>query len=421
MTKFLKTHWQTGFFLLLLCWLLVASAYHGALNPNSGITGIDFAIYYRAAGWLNAGEPLYYPGVEGKTGYMYTPLVAWALRPLARLPMEQALRLWFLFNASALLVAVGCYALAARLRWRNAAALGILLLVVFRFWPTTCNLGMGQVNCLLLTLVAGMMLADSRGRLGMVAVLIAVAAMVKLWMIGVVLHLAVRRKWGAVAGCFAAFGAMLAGSFALVGWPEWSGFVGTITSKSASVQPGLVSQSIPGFARLRFSDTGLVEPLLTSPLAEYAFLGAGCLAVGLALAWLWWKGPPHSQYETLLRFGFAILSLLLLLPICHMEYYLLAMPLFWTLFAPKEPGRPHLGAILAAVAVYVAFTRPVPVSGPGLEVFREGAKSLAVSVPFFAGVALWVATLLELKRIRGLAENPTPDRALAPSSPPLPA
>ncbi len=418
MTKFLKSHWQTGFFLLLLCWLLVASAYHGALNPNSGITGIDFAIYHRAAGWLNAGEPLYYPGVEGKSGYMYTPLVAWALRPLARLPMEQALKYWFLVNAVALIAAAALYAVAARLRWRNAAALGILLLVAFRFWPTTCNLGMGQVNCMLLTLVAGMMLADSRGRMGAVAVLIAVAAMIKLWMIGALLHLAVRRRWGAVAGCFAAFGGLLAGSFALVGWQEWAGFVGTVTSKAASVQPGLVSQSIPGFARIRFSESGLVEPLVDSPLAGYAFLGAGYLAVGLALAWLWWKAPARTPYETLLRFGFSILSLLLLLPICHMEYYILAVPLLWAFVAPGEVERPHLGAILGAALVYIAFTRPVPVSGPGLAAVREGTKSLIVSVPFFAGVALWIVTFLELKRVGQAVAKPTTDRSIAAASQP---
>jgi hypothetical protein len=407
MLKTLKSNWQSLFFLFLLCWLLVASAYHGALNPNSGITGIDFKIYLTAAGWLNAGEPLYYPGVEGKQGYMYTPLVAWALRPLAAMPWEQALKIWFLLNAVALIAAAALYARAARLRWRHAAALGILLLVAFRFWPTTCNLGMGQVNCLLLTLVAGMMLADSRGKFVVVAVLIAAAAMVKLWMALAGIHLLVRRKWGAAIGCGVAFAAMLAGSFALVGWQEWPGFLGTVTSKHASVQPGLVSQSFLGFARIRFADSGLVTPLIDNGLVQNAFVALGFLAVIGALAWLSCASPARSTYETRLRFGFTILSVLLLLPICHMEYYILAIPLFWTLFAPGEKARPHALVILLAIAAYAAFTRPVPVSGPGLAQVREGAKSLIVSVPFFTGVVLWLTAFCEIRRVRRLAERTT--------------
>ncbi len=416
MLKTLKSNWQSLFFLLLLCWLLVAAAYHGALNPNSGITGIDFKIYATAAGWLNAGEPLYYPGVEGKQGYMYTPAVAWALRPLAAMPFEQALKIWFLFNAAALITAVALYAFAARLRWRHAAALGILLLVAFRFWPTTCNLGMGQVNCLLLTLVAGMMLADSRGKFGIVAVLIAAAAMVKLWMALAGIHLLVRRKWGAAIGCGFAFAAMLAGSFALVGWQEWPGFVGTVTSKHASVQPGLVSQSFLGFARIRFADSGLVTPLIDNGLVQHGFVALGFLAVLGALTSLSFASPARSAYETRLRFGFTILSVLLLLPICHMEYYILAVPLFWTLFAPGEKARPHALAILFAIAAYVAFTRPVPVSGPGLAGVRDGAKSLMASAPFFTAVVLWITALCEIKRVRGLARQPTGDPQLAPTA-----
>jgi hypothetical protein len=417
----LRAHWQTPLLLLLLCWLLVASAYHGALNPDSGITGIDFDIYATAAGWLNAGEPLYYPGVEGKQGYMYTPLVAWALRPLAAMPREMALKIWFLCNATALIAAAALYARAARLRWRHAAAVGILLLAVFRFWPTTCNLGMGQVNCLLLTLVAGMMLADSRGKFWLVAVLIAAAAMVKLWMAVAGIHLLVRRKWGAAIGCAAAFCVMLAGSFALVGWQEWPGFIGTVTSKHASVQPGLVSQSFPGFARIRFADSGLVTPLLDNGLVQHGFVALGFLAVLGALAWLFLAGPPRSTYETRLRFAFTILSVLLLLPICHMEYYILAIPLLWTFFAPGEKARPYAVTLLLAIGAYIAFTRPVPVSGPGLEQYRDGFKSLKVSMPFFTAVVLWLTALWEIRRVRRLAERTAPARETAPGTAALPA
>ena len=400
MSKSIKLHWQSWLFLGVLCWLLVATAYHGAINPNSGITGIDYFLYHRAAAWLNAGEKLYSPGDPERMGYMYAPAVALALRPLARLPYESALKVWFLINAASVALAVVFYALAARLRWRHAAALGLLLLIAFRYWPTTCSFGLGQINGVLLAFVGAMLFADSRGKFWAVGVLIAAAALIKLWMIAALIHLGVRRAWGAIAVCFVTFAALLAGSFALVGWHEWPGFVQTITSPNASVQPGLVSQSILGFARLRFTALGLVEPFSTDPLVHHAFVAIGFLIVGSALAWLMWQGASRTPYETRLRFSFAIVSMLLLLPLCHMEYYVFALPLLWTLLIPGPGARIHPATIIAGIVVYGIFTRPVPVSGPGLATHHDGLQSLLVSQPFFAAVLLWCVAFAEICRVR---------------------
>ncbi len=51
-------------FLLLLLWLLTTAAYKGAVNVGTGITGIDFTIFYHAAQRLAAGMPLYQPHGE---------------------------------------------------------------------------------------------------------------------------------------------------------------------------------------------------------------------------------------------------------------------------------------------------------------------------------------------------------------------
>jgi hypothetical protein len=214
---------------------------------------------------------------------------------------------------------------------------------------------------------------------------------------------------------------MLAGSFALVGWQEWPGFIGTVTSQHASVQPGLVSQSILGFARIRFAESGLVTPLADNGLLQHGFVAVSFLAVIGALFWLGLTGPARTSYETRLRFAFTILSMLLLLPICHMEYYILAIPLFWTLFAPGEKARPHALVIVFALLAYIAFTRPVPVSGPGLAEYREGVKSLKVSMPFFTAVWLWGTVLWEIRRVRSLAARPAREPRTVPGGAPLPA
>lgn len=167
------------------------------------------------------------------------------------------------------------------------------------------------------------------------------------------------------------------------------------------MQEGLISQSFLGFARLRFAPNSLITPFTTDPLLYKAFIGLGVLAVGLGLAWLWWSGPARSPQESRLRTGFAMLSLLLVLPICHMEYYILALPLLWALLAPAPEQRMHAGTVAAAILIYIAFTRPIPVSGPGLAGYRDGLKSLLVSVPFFTALALWIVSFVEICRLRG--------------------
>ena len=77
----------------LLAWLLLAVTYSGAVNPASGITGMDFKVFYPAAVRLNQGVPLYQPNLPLSAQhalYCYTPLPAELFRPLGRhLPFDQ--------------------------------------------------------------------------------------------------------------------------------------------------------------------------------------------------------------------------------------------------------------------------------------------------------------------------------------------
>ena len=61
--------------LVLVSWLLVASAYSGAVSPASGITGLDFDVFYQAASRLNAGQLLY-------TSRISLPACTWGHTPI---------------------------------------------------------------------------------------------------------------------------------------------------------------------------------------------------------------------------------------------------------------------------------------------------------------------------------------------------
>lgn len=71
--------------LCLLTWLPISVTDSGAINPSSGITGMEFKVFYPAAARLNQGRPLYQPNLDislQRALYCYTPLPAKHLRPL---------------------------------------------------------------------------------------------------------------------------------------------------------------------------------------------------------------------------------------------------------------------------------------------------------------------------------------------------
>ncbi len=401
----------------LILWLLLSITYKGAVNPDSPITGVDFRVYYHAAERLVAGESLYVQQTGTEGGYLYTPLLAWLIQPLARLPFATALKIWFAINTLTLLAAIGLSALALRLRWSDTARVALMVLIAFRFWPTVMSFGYGQVNFALVAVIAGMMLAAQRQSWWAFGLMLALGAMIKPWMIGLLLYPAVFRKWSALAWSLVATAALMAGAFALVGFAEWPRFLHVLATNSE--QSGLVSQSILGFARLHFAPNILVEPFTTDAAVKWGFVGAGALAVFGALGWLWLRPSVASPYEERLRFGFTTVSLLLLLPLCHSEYFMLLLPLLWTLLLSKDaPRAARVIGIGVALFAYVLLTRPWPTCGPALVEHRAGWKSLLVSSQFYIACGLWLSSYFLLLRLRTrqLAEVPavTNPHTLAP-------
>lgn len=397
--------------LALLTWLLLAVTYSAAVSPASGITGMDFKVFYPAAVRMNLGQPLYQPDLPLSLQhalYCYTPLPAELLRPLGRLSFEKALKVWFFVNAFGLLAAIALYGSAARLGLRNAWLLGILLLVSFRFWDNTLNFGLGQSNDLLLGLIGGMLWADSRGRWGLMGALIVVAALFKLWLIGLLLFLLLRRQWKPFLGSAVGFAAALAFSFSLVGWNELPAFVRVLQQSKASQEGQEVQSSILGFANVSLHSNPFVTPLVSSQGVYLAFLVLATAAVLGGFLFLWRVLRRPSPLEARLAFGLTLASILLLLPTYENGYFVYCFPLLWTLLASPDadwrsaPGRfaPARLMLGGGALVYLIFSRAWPFYTPFAPAYQHGPLSLLVSMKFFGTVALWALGLLALRGLR---------------------
>jgi len=398
--------WEHLLLLGLLTLLLFSQAYHGAVNPESPITGWDFQVFYQASGRLNHGERLYVEtgSAEGrKPPYVYSPLLAELLRPVARLPLGGAIKVWFFVSAVCLVLSAAAYAFSVPITLEEVPALCIILIVSFRFWPTVFNFGLGQANTPLLLSACAMYWAESRGKSRLAGCMIALGALVKPWMIGLLIYPLIRRNWRAALWTIGFYCVAVLALFAPMGRGAWLDYC-HVTAANAS-QTFLLSQSIAGFARLHFAANPHLHPLIVSRAAFYGFILLGYSTVGATFLYLWSRKKPATGYEERLWFGLALLSLPLVSPLCHDEYYILALPLFWTLLTlpAADPRRIHPRLSWGALILYLLFTHPWPTSGDGLAAHQSGLGSLLVSAYFILAALLWMVGIYAVFKARGAA------------------
>lgn len=214
--------------LAVIALVIVVSGFYFARRSGSDpkVYSNDFNVFYHASREALAGSDPYQSRLGDWTPYLYPPLLALLLAPLALLPLQAAAYVWFLINAAS---AIGAAWLSTRLafcgvresRSKPDPGFGVLivaavsLLVVARFLLD--NFNMGQVNPVVGALAAAHVYLYSKDKKAAAALALAVAASIKLTpLILIGYHLA-RRRGGFAAVCLGMFVGLTALSFAPFG------------------------------------------------------------------------------------------------------------------------------------------------------------------------------------------------------------
>jgi hypothetical protein len=342
----------------------------------------DFRHYYAAAVHLLAGRSPY----ELK-GFDYPPLTPLIVQPVAWLPYPEAREVWLVANWL-------CLAAAGFLLVRILGSDRTALLAVAALWALSGtvaeNMVLGQVNPLLLFLVALAWWGMSRDRGGVAAVAIGLATALKLWP-GVLLIALAAFHWRRAAAGFAA-----ALAFVALSWLPFLWLPAPHSPARADYwlgTPALLNFSIPAVA-LRLADPptpGQTMPLSwrngNDPLAfrlppnqaviSAALSGAILALGGCVLLWAARTGVRGGDGETPMLAALAAATSLALVasPISWYHYQLLQLPGL-ALLARRWADRPasrswwltrFLG--LATLAAGLTWTQ---VAGIGLYVDRYG-------------------------------------------------
>lgn len=220
----------------------------------------DAHAYYDAASRLNAGQPLYPAGIDPSTNriYLYPPLFAILLRPLALLPYEAFALVWELLVVASFVVLLRYLGVRRRSTWIAIGILGVpigwALTVAQAHVPMTLFLAIGQPWS------------------------IALAANLKLFPAAIAIWWLGRRDFQAF-GAFVVWSALLVGAQLLLDWNGTLSFFSSI-----------------GFAQIG-------EVINWSPYAQSPWLWFGLVLLGalvtLGLARTRWGWAAAVTFATL--------------------------------------------------------------------------------------------------------------------------
>jgi hypothetical protein len=327
--------------------------------PNAGLS--DFRCYYLAAQRVAHGESPYLAD-----GYLYPPLLACLLTPLARLDYVPARWVWFLFSHVCLLA-------AAWLIWRHLGSDRIAACIVAVVWALGAAAGealsLGQIGPqLTLLLAAAYTLAGRRQ-----GACIGTGFALKLIPGVLCAILALRRDWRALSAVLATAALLLAVPWAILACCL-SGPKAPLRQDYLAGTPSVLSWSLPSVALRIYEPLPRGGPMpndwitgnglpglrlsaaqrLLSAGVSLVTLAAGCLVLAVAV-----RGRLSSRQVSLA--GAAIMALALA-----------ASPVSWTHYQVMQyPGvalllgyaaRRRLWWLVAAALVCGAFLYPVPVA-----------------------------------------------------------
>ncbi len=357
--------------------LTVVMARHAYRVAVDGPIGSDFTIYVRGSRDVLAGRDLYRSGL-----YVYSPMVALLLTPVAHLSLDTLWRPWTACSLATYVASAAVFVATVwhRLRsWQRPAVFAFCVGTVLHFWPLTRELQLGQADGYV---VLVLMLAAAAGQWRLPATsgaLVGVAGLLKTWpgAIGVWFF-----RRGAVDRVRSLVGLvitlLLAPVLALAvgGWSGLSGFVRTSIS---SRNQRLINDSVTGIPHILFTRSGMARPADVSPgllILSTVVLSAWVLVlVVLALR--------STGVDPLLTFWNLTLCLVMVIPLSHRIYELYVIGFLWVwavqlLTARRFTWREGvIGAVMLTWWLVVGWAWPHSGSPPTISAWRFSAVFIA--------------------------------------------
>ena len=367
----------------------------------------DFAILYTAAHLHRAGIPFYDPGMDRVEGvnrnaalvaeaqrlgtlhaheglvhihaFSYPPFAVLPFLPFSALAWRPAVAAWLAVSVALLVAAFAWIVRAAAL----SPAAALTLAAIFLAWePLENSMGLGQINALVLALLALFVWSLVSGRVVLGGVALGVATALRVHPALFIGWLAWRRKWLACGVALAVAVACTALATATVGWAATVEYATRVAPQYGyATLPGqLGNLSLPGW--IVATGHGLAPSV---PLGVWRTVGMIASLAVLAIAAVAVRpSGPIVPARLVPELGLVMLVLLLVTPnttINHLVFTLL--PLAVLVEARLRDGSPAPALWLAIALVLVGaiddyYQHPRLASGPA--VLLAGIKTYGLAI-----------------------------------------
>lgn len=377
----------------------------------------DFGVYVRAAWAVTAGKDLYTVTDDHGWHYCYPPTFAILLVPLAEpyqfdtetrhLPFAVSVAIWYVLSVGCAVFAANALAsgvVPGAVRWSRRWWYARLVPVYVCIGGVGFTLGRGQVNLLLIALVAGAFAATVRGRRMASGAWLAGAAALKMIPALLVLFPLVRRDWRALIGV-ALGGFVLLGVIPAAVW----GIPKTIEMNRKPVEVVLLpavasggdqtraielhgakstdSQSVRAVVQAWIYPDRKTRPHEIDPIAsQIHWLVSGLLVLITVIVGLRRLTPDPA--DQLIFLGCLCTVMMLLTPVSHMHYYAMVLPLvsgLWLRGVARRPNGVSADALTTVVLIVWGIATATPLfAGPTFDRLRECGFGTAFTIALWA-------------------------------------
>ncbi|MDB5308927.1 MAG: hypothetical protein JWO38_3129 [Gemmataceae bacterium] len=377
----------------------------------------DFGVYARAAWAARIGADVYIPTDNNGWHYNYPPTFAILMIPLADpypflgrggyLPFGVSVAIWYVFSVWCVWAAVHTLATAVlpgavrgSRRWWYARVMPVYVCI----GAIGLTLGRGQVNALLVALVAAGFAASVRGRRLASGAWLAGAAALKIIPGLLVLYPLARRDGRAIAGGVVA-AVVLLGLIPAAVWGVPRAIEANKKTVSLILAPAVAedadqtrmkelhgakatdNQSVQGAVQAWLYPDRSARPDTIDPVAKWAHWGMGGLLLAVTLLAGRRRLTPDPA-DQLVFLGALCAVMMLLTPISHMHYYAMVLPLvcgLWLRGMSLRPGSAGADPRTTAVLVAWGALTAIPLfPGPVFDWLRECGFGTAATIGLWA-------------------------------------
>jgi hypothetical protein len=392
-------------FVVLVLPLYVLKGLNDSLDHARGtgtVGGIDFKAYYIAADMLRSGKDFYDVQQQAEevqarglplneSYYIYPPLLAIIFVPLTALPMEQAAQVWFFLN-------MALYALSLVIIWRalklsrHSAILPLLWILAFLFPPALFTLYKGQVNIVILLLLAVTYWLSARDRQVLAGLALGVATMIKIIPVLLLPYAFWKRRYALGLTAVATISVLALLGLVIVGAGPHRTYLASVLPSLAQPRPNPTNQSLGGFLSLLLIQNPYADALADNPALwkVLTLMGSALLVSGVSL--VLWHGRGRTRGADL-EFALIVATLPLVSNIGWVDLFVLLVLPYAVLLKYALQGQVRMRWMVSCIisAVCVSFPRLQDLFTSLVVRYEALVRNpVSMGLPFYGLVLLWI-------------------------------